>query len=36
MDKEPTDLERYGHWQDPVIFILGLALFVVVMKIMGY
>ena len=24
-EREPTDLERYGHWQDVVIFI-GLFL----------
>jgi hypothetical protein len=28
-DREPTDLERYGHWQDVVIFV-GLFLLCVI------
>jgi hypothetical protein len=31
-EREPTDLERYGHWQDVLMFIGLFLLGVVVVK----
>ncbi len=31
-----NDEERWGHWQDPLIFILSLVILVIVLKHYGF